>query len=537
MSAPPLHPTEPQRLAALRQLQILDTAPEERFDRYTRIARDVFDAPMAVICLVDAERQWFKSRLGVDATETPRSISFCGHAILQQVVFYIPDAMQDERFVDNPLVTGPMNIRFYAGAPLYSVSGQPLGTLCVLDSTSRTMTDKQLHTLSYLAQCVASEMNQARLAETVRELNEQRRYTENILQSVNEGIIAIDHKGIIRSFNQAAEYIFGYQARDVLGKNFAILTNPARAQVLQQSIRRYLDSGALIEGGINHELEGRRSDGTLFSVGLSIGKMEMDGKTMFNGVVRDISHRKKLERLKDGFITTVSHELRTPLTSIMGSLGLIKGGALGEIPDDANAMLEIAYSSSERLVRLVNSMLDLEKMSGGYLQLNKAPADLVQLARQAVEEIRGYMAQDFQLNIHISAPQHAVIVDADEDQLSRVITNLLSNAINHSPPGGTITVEVRQDNGLARLSVANQGAGIPAEYQPLIFERFTQASGNNERVQGGAGLGLSIAKGIVELHGGEIGFTTTANSGSTFFFELALSATSTRVGQTDTSAA
>ncbi|WP_101760541.1 sensor domain-containing diguanylate cyclase [Oceanicoccus sp. KOV_DT_Chl] len=158
MQAPKIPTTEYQRLATLRSLNILDTDHEERFDRITRMAKRLFDVPIALVSLVDENRQWFKSCVGLDASETPRDISFCGHAILGDDIFYIPNTLEDERFADNPLVTGPPDIRFYAGSPLTAPNGEKLGTLCIIDTQPKQMSDEDLLSLKDLACMVESEL-------------------------------------------------------------------------------------------------------------------------------------------------------------------------------------------------------------------------------------------------------------------------------------------------------------------------------------------------------------------------------------------
>ncbi|MBA4177055.1 MAG: hypothetical protein C0505_10925 [Leptothrix sp. (in: Bacteria)] len=158
MQAPDTPADEFERLNVLRFLAVLDTAPEERFDRLTRIAQHIFQVPIALVSLVDADRQWFKSRQGLQATETPRDISFCGHAILSHETFVVPNALEDPRFADNPLVTGAPDIRLYAGAPLADASGKRVGTLCVIDRHARELTDVQRRLLRDLADCVVAEL-------------------------------------------------------------------------------------------------------------------------------------------------------------------------------------------------------------------------------------------------------------------------------------------------------------------------------------------------------------------------------------------
>ena len=164
MSTAPIPVNEVERIIDLRALEILDTPAEERFDRITRIAQRLFDVPIALVSLVDEDRQWFKSRLGLDAAETPRELSFCAHAILDDEILLVPDAVSDERFRDNPLVTGDPRIRFYAGAPIDSPSGNKLGTLCVIDRKPRDLSPDDLETLRDLADMIEKEVASIQLA-------------------------------------------------------------------------------------------------------------------------------------------------------------------------------------------------------------------------------------------------------------------------------------------------------------------------------------------------------------------------------------
>lgn len=158
MLEPFLPRDEEKRIQTLRELLILDTAPEERFDELTRYAANLYEVPIALVSLVDTNRQWFKSRCGVDATETPRSISFCGHAILESEPLVVNDALSDPRFFDNPLVTGEPKIRFYAGAPLVMTNGMRIGTLCIIGREPRQLDDWELEHLKDLARVVAKEL-------------------------------------------------------------------------------------------------------------------------------------------------------------------------------------------------------------------------------------------------------------------------------------------------------------------------------------------------------------------------------------------
>jgi PAS domain S-box-containing protein len=237
------------------------------------------------------------------------------------------------------------------------------------------------------------------------------------------------------------------------------------------------------------------------------------------GISRDITARQEIDRLKSEFITTVSHELRTPLTSIRGSLGLLAGGAAGAISDSAKMMVDIAYKNSERLTRLVNDILDIERIEGGKLAFQIAPIDLTGLVEQAIEANRGY-GEQFGVTFALTQRAPGAYVQGDADRLIQVFTNLLSNAAKFSSAGGTVEVAVTSPDQLVRVSVTDHGPGIPDAFRARIFGKFAQADGSSARQNGGAGLGLSIAKAIVERHGGRIDYTSVIDQGATFFVDL-----------------
>lgn len=216
MRKPSLPPNESERIAALQQLRILDSPPEERFDRITRLARELFDVPIALVSLVDAERQWFKSRSGLDVLETPRDVSFCGHAILGAETFVVSNALQDERFAANPLVLGPPNIRFYAGHPITAAGGERVGTLCLISDRPRELTDGEREALEDLAAMVEGELRSTKLTVAMSAvehahhvLHNEHVYLEALLESVQVGIVACDARGTLTLFNRAAREMHG----------------------------------------------------------------------------------------------------------------------------------------------------------------------------------------------------------------------------------------------------------------------------------------------------------------------------------------
>jgi PAS domain S-box-containing protein len=772
MKKPDYTANELGRIAALHGLGILDTPPEERFDRITRIAQQIFNVPIALVSLVDKDRQWFKSCQGLGVSETPRDISFCGHAILGDGLFVVPDALEDARFADNPLVTSDPKIRFYAGSTLIGKDGQKLGTLCIIDRRARTFTAAGLQTLSDLARLVERELNERDLAEVTAaflesqrrlslalsssglalwdwnmtsgavylseqwsvilggspapsettidgltqithpqdremvqqaiilaakgmtasylvehrvrgqkdgwrwihshgkvverdaqgravrmtginsditdrkraedELRESNQRIKSIVDTVVDGLITINAQGLVESFNPAAVRIFGYNADEVTGQNIRMLMPEPYHSQHDGYLARYANTGERRIIGMGREVMGRRKDGTTFPMELSVGQMEVNGKRMFTGVVRDITERKqanaaldrfkstldrtldcvfmfepdsllffyvnqgaldqvgysneellqmhpydikpdypesefraliapllagqqsvatfetvhrhksgrhvpveiflqyiapagerarfvaivrditernKIERQKNEFISTVSHELRTPLTSIRGSLGLLAGGALGALSEKARPMVEIAFKNSERLSRLINDILDIEKIASGKMRFDNKPQLLMPLVEQAIIANRNY-GEQYGVTFEIGGRVEDSVVNVDAERLHQVLSNLLSNAAKFSPNGETVLVSVEARPELYRIAVRDSGTGIPQDFRAHIFMKFSQADSSDTRQKGGTGLGLSISKEIMQLLGGRIYFESEEGAGTTFYVEL-----------------
>jgi len=239
-----------------------------------------------------------------------------------------------------------------------------------------------------------------------------------------------------------------------------------------------------------------------------------------SALAEEVQFRKKAEAAKDDFVSTVSHELRTPLTAILGSMGLIKGGVTGTLPEKAARMIEIAHSNGERLLRLIDNVLDIEKMEAGRIELHLAKIDFAELVRSSVE-VNQEFARKYNVVIEITdKPEKEIIVNADSDKIIQVITNLLSNAVKYSPENDKVTVSFQLNADTVRLNISDNGSGIPEDFKAKIFSKFSQADTSTTKEKGGTGLGLSIARALVKNHKGKIGFESESGKGTTFYFEL-----------------
>ena len=260
-----------------------------------------------------------------------------------------------------------------------------------------------------------------------------------------------------------------------------------------------------------------RLDGTSIDAEITSAGVNFDGQRAVQLVVRDVGDRRAVERMKDELLSIVSHELRTPLTSLRGSLGLLAAGLLGHIPTNGQRMLEVAVSNADRLIRLLNDVLDLERMRAGRLTLELRPNAAVDLIRQAIAEMRGLAER---ADVHVCVGQVEGVVHADADRMVQVLTNLVSNAIKFSQAGQQVTLSSESDDQRVRFSVVDHGRGIPGDQLENIFERFQQVDASDSRVKGGTGLGLAICRSIVQQHQGRLWAESTLGQGSTFYVEL-----------------
>ncbi len=354
-----------------------------------------------------------------------------------------------------------------------------------------------------------------------RDMMEQKAAEEKFKLAVEAcpaGMLMVDRAGRMVMANAATEDLFGYRREELVGQSIEILV-PDHLRVQHFAERRNFAAKPNRRSmAANQKLCGRRKDGSEFPAEIGLNPIHTRRGVLVLCVILDITERKRLDRLKDAFVSTVSHELRTPLTSICGSLGLLMGTAARELPERTVRLLSLAKSNSERLVKLVNDILDIEKLEAGQVVFKFKLVELRPLIEQLVEANRGYAdAYVVRLRPDIRADGEVWV---DPDRLSQVITNLISNAIKFSPPDGEVVIAVNDENIGFRVSVRDHGEGIPAEFKARIFQKFAQADGTDFRKTGGTGLGLSIVKEIVTRLGGAVGFADAPGGGTVFYVDL-----------------
>ncbi len=371
-----------------------------------------------------------------------------------------------------------------------------------LASAADLMTEHQ-HALQTANERLQQELTERERAdETIAALN---RRNELILNAAGDGIVGTDRTGRTIFVNPAAARLLGYRPHKLIGA-----PSPLEGPV-----------SAALDGVIRHvaDEEFTHRDGTRFPVEYISTPIREQG-VIVGAVVtfKDITERQAIERMKSEFVSTVSHELRTPLTSIRGSLGLLAGGVLGPLSTDGERMLKIAVSNTDRLIRLINDILDIERLESGSVGLERRVCNLSEILDGALNGVRG-MAEEADVRLEVSATEARL--DADPDRVIQTLTNLLGNAIKFSPRGSTVWLRVARLDGDLLFSVRDEGRGIPPEKIVSIFERFSQVDASDSREKNGTGLGLAICRSIVQQHGGSIWAESEGEGhGSIFYFTL-----------------
>ncbi|MCA9802240.1 MAG: CHASE3 domain-containing protein [Cyanobacteria bacterium HKST-UBA02] len=362
-----------------------------------------------------------------------------------------------------------------------------------------------------------------RLQESLTELARAKGVMDSVLDNMGSGVILADRNGEILIFNKSAQRILGTGAPR---KNLSEWTGTVYSADGERPID--FEDLPLVKAmhgeSTNDVLITIRTESNPDGVVVCVnGRPVLDANGKFNGgviVFEDVTARHEAERRVSEFYSMVSHELRTPLTSIKGSLGLLAGGKGGELSAKASRLVSMGLRECDRLIRLINDILDIRKIEAGKMELSLKPLDASSLVHDTIEALSAY-AQDHQVSL-VDGSKRCPRINADRDRVVQVLTNLVSNAVKFSPEGSSVTLTSEKNDGMVRFSVTDEGPGISEQDQRKLFRKFQQINSGDDRPKGGTGLGLSICKALVEQHGGHIGLDSGAGQGTTFWFEMPL---------------
>lgn len=364
-------------------------------------------------------------------------------------------------------------------------------------------------------------------------LRESEAHVRAVIDNVPDGIITLNEQGRLESVNPATLRIFGYAENEMTGLHFKMLMPESVRHEYDDYIKKHIAASTDKMVGFGLEVTGQRKDGSRFPMELGIGNMLPDSRRLFIGIVRDISERREVGRMKNQFMSSVSHELRTPLTSVLGSLALLAEGVGGDLSERGKALLNIAHNNVARLVRLINDILDIDDIHSGRLKLEFRATDLATLVERVVDNSHA-PASAASVSLVLRKDMTPAFVYGDAERLVQCLNHLLSNALKFSPRHSTVEVSLaRQDSGI-RVAVTDQGPGVPEAFRNRLFQPFSQAESTDSDFRGGAGLGLSIARAIIQQHSGTIGYESVAGRGACFYFDLPeLQASSEQQHKTD----
>jgi PAS domain S-box-containing protein len=421
--------------------------------------------------------------------------------VYQDQTSYYPENLQ-ALFPNDPHLVA-FNAESYLGMLLTDSSGHTLGHLAVLDVKPMKSNPGRELIMKIFASRAGAELERKQTEE---------KFAKAFRSSPSPIAISNLSERRFIDVNNSFLKMCGYSLEEVIGHTAAELNLGVAEETYTQAIQQALETGSLH----NQEFKFRTKSGEVKTVLLSIELIDLAGAQCVLNIINDITERKRLE---NELISLVSHELRTPMTSLLGALDLLGSGQLGTLTPQGQQVLNIATNNTERLTRLVNDILDLERMKSGKVVMQKVKCNVAELLTQASESMQA-MAAKTQITL-VTEPLTAELL-ADPDRILQTLTNLLSNAIKFSKPGGTVWLRVQLQPNTVEIQVEDQGRGIPEDKLQIIFDRFQQVDASDSRKKGGTGLGLAICRNIVEQHDGKIWVESVLGQGSIFHISLPL---------------
>jgi PAS domain S-box-containing protein len=552
MSRLPVSADERRRLQALHDLELLDTAPDATLDALVRVAARTLDCPVAGVGLLDADRQWFLSALGLKSREIPRDLALCSHTVSQGELLVVPDVARDPRFAGNPLLSGSPPVAFYAGVPLL-VGGQAVGTLCVIDHQPGTLSQPDRDLLTDLGKAVEHWLESRRAQRQALAQDGLLRRLSMVVQQASEAICITDLQGHIEYVNRAACDSSGYQVADLIGRNASLFKSGNTPAPVYRELWARLYAGQRWRGFLFN----RRKDGREYVEFATIMPVR-DGEgqvTHYLAIKEDVTEKRRmsdeLERYrhrldelveqrtaelqrarsdaeaasaaKSAFLATMSHEIRTPMNGVMGIVDVLKRTELTSYQQELTHTIS---ESATALLRVIDDILDFSKIEAGKLELEALPFDLEQTVEACCDTLQSLAAAggvSLRSFIDPTLPTWRV---GDALRLRQILINLVGNAIKFSSGterAGRVSLRVRGEGGERLVfEVSDNGIGIDEVARDRLFQAFEQGEQRRARVYGGTGLGLAISQRLAAAMGGRIACESRVGEGSLFRVVLKL---------------
>jgi PAS domain S-box-containing protein len=501
-------------LSSMSQGALMRVVLSELFGFAVRDVQDVLGADVVTIFEIDAQTKSLTLRASAGVFKAAESLP-----LNQELETAFDSGLKEvkgdgsaSREFRNLWQAVPGNPDISISVPIKSHS-KPFGLLTVYAPPGHEFIEDDIDFLHSSADLLGIAID---YADSRSELEEKTAKLESIIDTAADGIIALDDYNSILSFNKAAERLFKISSAQAVGKNLSDFLLPEGDS---GSLRASRTRMIALSGSGTIQLRGQRSDGTIFPIEAAMSHVKLAGSAISTCIIRDITERKEVEGRVREFYSTVSHELRTPLTSIRGALGLMEGGLAGILAPKAAQLVKVARTESDRLIRLINDILDIQKIEADKLRLKLKEVEAEKLVAAAADAITG-MALESNVAIKCNMNGAGKIV-CDEDRIFQVLTNLVANAVKYSAEGSQVVVSLEtSDPNSIKFSVTDTGPGIAPEQVHKLFGRFQQLDASDARQRAGTGLGLAITKAIVEQHGGTIGVESKVGKGSTFWFQL-----------------
>lgn len=540
------------RLLSLYDLKVLDTPPEERFDRIITFVAQILHVPIAGLAFVADDRIWFKSKTGFEVQEIPALHSFEKQIVATGETLIVPSAKEGE-FKNDQRVANAPGISSYAGCPI-TIHDFVVGVLFIADRSLRQFDNTSVSALENIAQWVTRELeaveetHNEELIKAQEELNRKNRdlqvsnaQRQVILESLGDGIVVINDKGAIIFANKQVEVLTGWKEEELLGKlliHALKLVNEKGEEILLtvHPIRLAMYQNERVT---TNSYYCQRKDETNFAAAITATPVHM-GNVVIGGVYifRDITHERDVDRMKTEFISLASHQLRTPLSAMKWFSEMLIDGDVGQITDEQKEVVQNIYDSNERMIQLVSTLLNISRIESGRIIIEPKMTDLKKLVDEVVLELQPKLEvkkHQLVVSVHHALPE--ILIDAK--LVRHVYMNLLTNAIKYTPENGQITVLISKSGNEIISQISDNGYGIPKDQQEKVFSKFFRAKNIVGVETDGTGLGLYLTKAIVDSSGGKIWFESMTKEdnpvdgkiGTTFWFILPLQGMHVKKGE------